>query len=148
MPRDRLDALIDDMRRLDGAAIVGALDEKTARLLRFAEFGTATAPPRPTLSTTTDRLTPAIFRTVQSKVAAAIEGKHTTGQEIVADVGRDLAEAVREQIDGNTPPELAESTKRSRRRRGKDLRTLVDSGDMMRGIGMLSSADPDAFRDE
>lgn len=148
--RDRLDNLIADLARLDGSAEVGALDPVNAQKLAWQEFGTRTIPPRPTLTVTTDALTPAIFRSIRRQVGEVIDGKGrgTTGQEIVGDVARDLGEEVQNAIDGNTPPELAASTKASRRRRGKDTRTLVDSGDMLRSIKVRTSADPRAFEDE
>lgn len=149
--RDALDRLIVDLARLDGAAEVGALDPETARKLSYSEFGTSRGvPPRPTLSVTTDRLRPAIDRSIRRQVAEVLDGKGrgVTGQEIVGDVGRNLAEEVRDAIGGDTQPALAPSTKASRRRRGKDERTLVDSGDMMRGIAVRTSSDPGAFKDE
>lgn len=149
--RDALDQMIVDLARLDGAAEVGALDPETARKLSYAEFGTRKGvPPRPVLTMTTDRLEKAMNRAVDRKVAEVLDGRGRglTGEEIVADVGRDLAEEVRNGIDGDTGEPLAESTKRSRRRRGKDTRTLVDSGDMMRGIKVRTSADPGGFTDD
>lgn len=147
--RDRIDNLISDLARLDGAAEVGALDPVNAQKLALSEFGTRTAPPRPTLSVTTDALTPAINRSIARQVGAVLDGKGrgTTGQEIVGDVARDLGEEVQNAIDGDTRPELALSTAASRRRRGKDTRTLVDSGDMLRSIKVRTSADPRAFED-
>lgn len=149
--RDALDKLIVDLARLDGAAEVGALDSETARKLSYAEFGTRKGvPPRPVLTTTTDRLEKAMNRAIDRRVGEVLDGRGRglTGEELVGDVGRDLAEEVRNEIDGDTGDELAASTKRSRRRRGKDTRTLVDSGDMMRGIKVRTSADPDGFSDD
>ena len=147
--RDRLDSLIADLARLDGSAEVGALDPVNAQKLAWQEFGTRTAPPRSTLTTTTDALTPAINRSIARQVGAVIDGngRGTTGQEIVGDVARTLGEEVQNAIDGNTPPALAPSTIASRRRRGKDTRTLVDSGDMLRSIKVRTSANPRAFED-
>lgn len=147
--RDRLDNLIADLARLDGAAEVGALDPVNAQKLAWQEFGTRTAPARPTLTVTTDAATPAIFRSIRRKVGEVMDGKGrgTTGQEIVGGVARDLAEQVRDAIDGDTPPELAESTKAARRRAGRDTRTLVNEGDMLRSIDVRTSADPRAFED-
>lgn len=147
MPDD-FDRLIRDLARCDGAAIVGALDEKNAKKLAFAEFGTKTAPPRPTLSVTTDRLAPAIDRKIRREIGAVLDGKGrgVTGREIVAEVARDLAEEVRHAIDGNTPPPLAASTLAKRRARGNpSTRTLVDTGEMMRSIDVQTSDDPRAF---
>lgn len=147
--RDRLDNLIADLARLDGAAEVGALDPVSAQKLAWQEFGTRTAPARPTLTVTTDAATPAIFRSIRRQVGAVMDGRGrgATGQEIVGDAGRDLAEQVRDAIDGDTPPELAESTKAARRRAGRDTRTLVDTGDMLRSIYVRTSSDPRAFED-
>lgn len=144
---DVLARLIRDLSRLRGSAAVGAVDEETARKLNFSEFGTPTAEPRPTISVATDAHRAAIFRAIERQVGAVMDGRGrgTTGQEIVADVGRDLAEVVREKVDSNVPPDLADSTKARRLRLGRDTRTLVDSGDMMRSIGVETSADPEAF---
>ena len=147
--RDRLDNLIADLARLDGAAEVGALDPVNAQKLAWQEFGTSRAPARPTLTVTTDAATPAIMRSIRRQVGEVMDGKGrgTTGQEIVGGVARDLAEQVRDAIDSDTPPELAESTKAARRRAGRDTRTLVDTGDMLRSIDVRTSADPRAFED-
>lgn len=142
---DALDRLIRDLARLDGAAEVGALDPETAKKLSFAETGTRLGvDPRPVLSRTTDRLRPAIERSIRRQVGEVLDGRGrgVTGQEIAADLGRDLAEEVQNAIDGDTPPPLAESTKAKRRREGKDERTLVDSGEMLRNIKSRAVADP------
>lgn len=147
--RDALDRLIADLARLDGAAEVGALDPENAQKLAWQEFGTRTAPARPTLTVATDAATPAIMRSIRRHVGEVMDGRGhgTTGEEIVGGVARDLAEQVREAIDGDTPPELAESTKAARRRAGRDTRTLVDTGDMLRSIDVRTSSDPRAFED-
>lgn len=146
---DALDLLIRDLKRLSGSAQVGALDEETARKLAFSEFGTVHAPTRPTLSAATDRAERDIFAAVDRKVAAVLTGKSRTGRAIVQDVGADLAEQVREEIGNNVPPPLAASTIRARQRRGNaDTRTLVDSGDMQRGIGVESKDGVGTWPDE
>jgi hypothetical protein len=148
---DALDKLVRDLGRLSGSAVVGVVDdEENATKLAYSEFGTHTAPPRPTLSVTTDRLTPAIERKMRREVAAVLDGKGrgVTGQEVVAGVARDLAEEVQNAVDGDTGPPLADSTKAQRRRAGQDTRTLVALGEMLRSITSKSSADPDDFRDE
>lgn len=148
---DALDNVIANLARFEGSAIVGALDPVNAQKLAWSEFGNkAGVPPRPTLSVTTDRLTPAIDRSIKRQVGEAIDGKGrgVTGQEIVGGIARDLAEEVRNAIDGNTAPALAPSTAASRRRRGKDTRTLVDEGDMLKSIDVRTSADPKAFADD
>ena len=145
---DLLDKILAGLRRLgDGAAVVGALDGVTATHLAYSEFGTVHAPARPTLSPATDEATASIMRSVQRQVTDVLDGRGrgTTAQEVVAGPARDLAELVRDRIDGNTQPDLAASTKAARRRTGRDTRTLVDTGDMMRGIAVESSDDPDAF---
>lgn len=131
---DALDILLRDMGRLDASVAVGAHDEETARKLAYAEFGTVHAPARPTLSAVTDRAERTIGDALTRKVAAIFDGHSRLGVGIVRGVGDDLAELVREEIDNNAPPPLAPSTVASRRRRGKDDRTLVDTGAMMRGI--------------
>jgi len=53
---DAFDQLIRDVSRLSASAVVGAVDdEENATKLAYSEFGTRTAPPRPTLSAATDR---------------------------------------------------------------------------------------------
>jgi hypothetical protein len=135
--KDGWDAVMTGVGRLTAVAEVGALDEKNAQKLAWAEFGTVTAPPRPTLTVTTDRLRPAIARAIQREVGDVLDGKGrgVTGQEILGDVGEALAEEVQHAIDGNTPPlPLAPSTLATRRRRGQGDRTLVATGEMMRSI--------------
>lgn len=150
-PRDAFDRILADLGRFSGAARVGALDEENALKLSYAEFGTTRGvPPRPTLSVTTDRLRRPIERAIDRQVGAVLDGRGrgTTGQEIMADVGRDLAEATQDAIDGDTPPPLAPSTAATRRREGKDTRTLVDEGDMLRSIQVEASADPRAWEND
>lgn len=144
------DAVALGLGQLTGAAVVGALDEENAQKLAFSEFGTSTVPPRPTLSVTTDRLAPAIDRKVRREVGLVLDGKGrgVTGQEVVADVGRDLAEEVQGAIDGNVQPPLAPSTLAARRRRGQSDRTLVASGDMLRNIKVQTSDRLDGLRDD
>lgn len=139
---DPLDLLLRNLQRLNAATAVGAHDEENARKLAYSEFGSAVEPSqtregaviRPTLSAVTDRSERAISAAIDRKVAAVLDGKTRTGVAIMQDVGADLAEMVREEIGNNTPPPLAPSTVASRRRRGKDERTLVDSGDMQVSI--------------
>lgn len=145
---DDFDRVTRDLARMNGSAIVGALDETTAQKLAWSEFGTHTAPARPTLSVTTDRLVGAIDRKIQRELAAVLDGRGggVIGQEVLAEVARDLAEETRNAIDGNTPPALAASTLAKRRARGNtSTRTLVDTGEMRSGIGVQTSADPNAF---
>lgn len=144
------DELVRNVGHISGSAIVGALDEENAKHLFWAEFGTPTSDPRPTLSVTTDRLRPAIDRAIKADVQAVLDGRGrgVTGQEVMADVGRDLAEEVQNAIDGNVPPPLAKSTLAARRRRGQGDRTLVASGEMLRSIRVETSADPDGLNDE
>ena len=144
------DQVLRGVGGLSASAVVGALDEENAQKLSWAETGTLTAPPRPTLTVTTDRLRPAINRAIQADVQAVLAGKGrgVTGQEVLADVGRDLAEEVQHAIDGNTQPPLAASTLRQRRRRGQGDRTLVATGEMLRSIKVETSADPNGMKDE
>lgn len=147
---DALSRLLASLRRLDGAAVVGALDPENARKLAWAETGTPTSDPRPTLSVTTDRLRPAIERSLRRQVGEVLDGKGrgVTGEEIVRGLAGDLREEVVAAIANNTPPPLAESTKADRRRRGLGTQTLVAEGDMMRSIKVASSSDPDAFKED
>lgn len=124
------------MSRLTARARVGALDEENATKLAYQEFGTETAPARPTLSATTDRAEADINAAIKRRVLGVIDSKRTvTGETILAEVGGMLAEQVIEAIDNNTPPALAPSTLAARRSRGNDsTRTLVDTGDMREHI--------------
>lgn len=133
---DALDQLIRDLSRLDARARVGSLDEENATKLAYQEFGTATAPPRPTLSAATDRAEGDIARAIDRRVAQVIAGQRTmTGKTLLGEVAGMLQEQVVEAIDGNTPPELAPSTLAARRRRGNEsTRTLVDTGAMKASI--------------
>lgn len=147
---DPLDRLIRDLARLDASARVGALDEKNASHLHWAEFGTRTAPPRPTVSVATDKARASIERAVAKRVGEVFDGKAgtTTGRDILEKVGGDLAEQIQETIDSNVQPALAKSTLAARRRAAQGDRTLVASSDMMRSIKVESSSDPDRWRDE
>lgn len=135
---DALDQLIRDVSRLSASAVVGAVDdEKNATKLAYSEFGTRTAPPRPTLSAATDRLARPIGDAIKRRVVAVLSASRTmTGETILAEVGGMLAEEVRDAIDGNTPPNpLAASSLAGRRRRGVfTTRTLVDTGKMRLAI--------------
>lgn len=133
---DALDALIARMSRLPASAQVGALDEENAQKLARQEFGTRTAPMRPTLSAATDRAEGAINRAIARRVGMVIDGADARdGEVLLGEVGEMLAEEVRDAIDNNTPPPLAPSTIANRRRRGNEsTRTLVDSGKMRLSI--------------
>jgi hypothetical protein len=142
--KDVLDRLIVDLSRASGSAIVGVIDdEENASHLFWAEFGTTRGePPRPTLTVTTDRLAPAIFRAERAALGRILDGKdhHSTGQEILADVGRDLAEEVQDAIDNNPAPPLAASTLAARRRAGQGDRSLVATGEMRKSITVKTAA--------
>jgi hypothetical protein len=134
---DAFDQLIRDVSRLSASAVVGAVnDEENASKLAYQEFGTRTAPPRPTLSAATDRLARPISDAIKRRLVAVLSAQRTmTGETILAEVGGMLAEEVRDAIDGNTPPPLAPSTLADRRRRGNfSARTLVDTGKMRLAI--------------
>lgn len=147
---DPLDRLIRDLGRLDASARVGALDEKNASHLHWAEFGTRRGePPRPTVSVATDKARASIERAVAKRVGDAFDGKSSaTGRDVLQKVGDDLAELIQEQIDSNTQPALAKSTLAARRRAGQGDRTLVASGEMLRNIKVETSSDPDRWRDD
>lgn len=134
---DAFDQLIRDVSRLSASAVVGVVDdEENATKLAYQEFGTRTAPPRPTLSAATDRLARPINDAIKRRVVAVLSSSRTmTGETILGEVGGMLAEEVRNAIDGNTPPPLAPSTLAARRRRGNfSARTLVDTGKMRLSI--------------
>lgn len=140
---DPLDLLIRDLSRLDARARVGALDEENATKLLFNEFGTLHAPPRPTLSATTDRAEGDIHAAIKRRLLGVIDSTRTIdGKTILAEVGGMLAEQVKEAIGNNTPPNpLAPSTLAARRRRGNEsTRTLVDTGDMQASITVETKA--------
>lgn len=134
---DALDLLIRDFGRLSATAVVGTIDdEENATHLAYSEFGTRTAPPRPTLSAATDRLARPINDAITRRLQGVIDVSRTmTGEAILAEVGDMLADEVRDAIDGNTAPPLAPSTLAARRRRGNfSARTLVDTGKMRLSI--------------
>lgn len=148
---DPLDRLIRDLARLDASARVGALDEKNASKLAWAEFGTRTGePPRPTISVATDKARTSIERAVAKRVGDVFDGKSSaTGRDVLQKVGDDLAELIQEQIDSNTQPALAKSTLAARRRAGiTGDRTLVASGEMLRNIKVETSSEPNRWRDD
>jgi hypothetical protein len=150
--KDDLDRLIVNLGRASGSAIVGVIDdEENASHLFWAEFGTTRGePPRPTLTVTTDRLAPAIFRAERAALVRILDGKdhHTTGQEILADVGRDLAEEVQQAIDNDPAPPLAASTLAARRRAGQGDRALVATGEMMRAVRAKTDSKVDGLDEE
>ena len=146
---DAFDRLVADMKRLEGRARVGALDERNAEVLSFSEFGTVNEPPRPTLSAAFDQTEPAMRRAIDRKIGAVIDGKSEAGgRRILSEVGEDFAEVVREAIDSNVPPENAPSTLAAKRRKGQGDRTLVATGEMRRSITVESKSDTKAWQDE
>jgi hypothetical protein len=146
---DAFDRLVADMRRLDGRARVGALDEANAQKLAFSEFGTTTAPPRPTISAAFDRAEATLRRAIDRKIGAVIDGtSEASGRGILSAVGEDFAELTREEIDNNTPPENAPSTLAAKARKGQGDRTLVASGEMRDGIAVESKSDSKPWQDE
>ena len=145
---DAFDQLIRDVSRLSASAVVGVIDdEENATHLDWAERGTPTSKPRPTLSAATDRLARPINDAIKRRVVDVLSAKRTmTGETILAEVGSMLAEEVRDAIDGNTPPNpLAASTLAARRRRGVfTTRTLVDTGTMRLAIKVDTKPGADA----
>ena len=141
MPDD-FDRLLADLRRLDARARVGALDETNAQKLAYSEFGTVTEPPRPTITAAFDRTKATMRRVIDRDIGAVIDGKSEAGgRRILSEVGEDFAEVVREEIDNNTPPPLADSTVAQKRRKGQSDRTLVATGEMRESITVESKAD-------
>ena len=134
---DAFDQLIRDVSRLSASAVVGVVDdEENATHLDWAERGTPTSKPRPTLSAATDRLARPINDAIRRRLVDVLSVKRTmTGETILREVGGMLAEEVRDAIDGNTAPSLAPSTLAARRKRGNfSARTLVDTGKMRLAI--------------
>ena len=129
---DRLDRLIGRLRHASATADVGIVDDPdNAQHLFWAEFGTITEPPRPTLSRAFDENERALERAIDRQVGDLIDGDITSGEAVLRKPAEDLAEAARENIDGNTQPPLAKSTIAARRGRGNmSDRTLVDTGKM------------------
>lgn len=146
---DAFDRLVADLARLNGTARVGALDEENATKLSYSEFGTTTEPPRPTLSATFDQSEAAMRRAIDKRIGAVLDGKSSaSGRVILSEVAEEEAELVREAIDGNTPPPLADSTLAARRRRGNDSdRSLVDTGRMLGSIRVESKNDTKPWDD-
>lgn len=148
MPDD-FDRLLADVRRLDGRARVGALDEANAQKLAFSEFGTVNEPPRPTISAAFDRAEATLRTAIDRKIGAVIDGtSEASGRGILSAVGEDFAELTREEIDNNTPPENAPSTLAAKARKGQGDRTLVASGEMRDGIAVESKSDSKPWQDE
>ena len=146
---DAFDRLLADFRRLDGRARVGALDEANAEKLAYAEFGTTTAPPRPTISAAFDRTEATMRRAIDRKIGAVIDGvSEAGGRVILSTVGEDFAEVVREEIDNNVPPENAPSTLAAKARKGQGDRTLVATGEMRGSITVESKSDSRPWQDE
>lgn len=142
---DAFDRLIADMKRLEGRARVGALDERNAEVLSFSEFGTVNEPPRPTLSAAFDQTEAAMRRAIDRRIGAVIDGKSEAGgRRILSEVGEDFAEVVREAIDGKNAP----STLAAKRRKGQGDRTLVATGEMRGSITVESKSDTKAWQDE
>lgn len=133
---DGLDNLIRLLGRLDASGRAGIMDdEENASKLTFAEFGTVTAPPRPTMGPAYDEqaITEALAGGMRRAVDGAARGGPSTldGQSIVGEAVEALADRIRGNIESNTPPPLAESTIRSRQARGNSsTATLIDTGKM------------------
>ncbi len=129
---DKLDRLIGRLRHASATADVGIVDDQeNAQHLFWAEFGTITEPPRPTLSRAYDQHDRALMRAIDRQVGDLIDGDITSGEAVLRKPAEDLAEAARENIDGNMQPPLAKSTLAARRRRGNTSEwTLVDTGKM------------------
>lgn len=152
---DDFDRLLADMRRLDGRARVGALDEVNAQKLQWAEFGTVDdegqtrEPARPTISAAFDRTQATMRRAIDRKIGAVIDGKSEAGgRRILSEVGEDFAEVVREEIDNNVPPVNAPSTLAAKRRAGQGDRTLVATGSMRDSIRVESKDDAKDWPEE
>ena len=146
---DAFDRLLADMRRLDGRARVGALDETNAQKLAYSEFGTVHEPPRPTISAAFDRAEATLRRAIDRRIGAVIDGaSEAGGRRILSEVGEDFAELTREEIDNNTPPENAPSTLAAKARKGQGDRTLVATGAMRDGIAVESKSDSKPWQDE
>lgn len=146
---DAFDRLLADVRRLDGRARVGALDEANAQKLAHSEFGTVTAPPRPTISAAFDRAEATLRRAIDRKIGAVIDGtSEAGGRRILSEVGEDFAELTREEIDNNVPPENAPSTLAAKARKGQGDRTLVATGEMRGSIAVESKSDSKPWQDE
>ncbi len=129
---DKLDRLIGRLRHASATADVGIVDDQeNAQHLFWAEFGTITEPPRPTLSRAYDQHERALTRSIDQRVGELIDGDITSGEAVLRKPAEDLAESARENIDGNKQPPLAKSTIAARRRHGNTSeRTLVDTGKM------------------
>lgn len=154
MPDD-FDRLLADMKRLDARARVGALDETNAQKLNWMEFGTIDEEgeqriqPRPTITAAFDRTKATMRRAIDRKIGAVIDGKSEAGgRRILSEVGEDFSEVVREEIDNNTPPPLADSTVAQKRRKGQSDRTLVATGEMRESIRVESKSDSGRWVDD
>jgi len=142
---DGLDALIRSLSSGSGsphgasgrAGILG--DEDNASKLLWAEFGTVTAPARPTLTRAYDGSEAAAVHGVREGLGRVVDAtsRGTVGSPMaaLAVAVDDIAEATRGAIRSNTPPPLSDSTIAARQSRGNSsTATLVDTGAMVAAV--------------
>lgn len=137
---DNTDKVRKVIRGVHGThAIAGIFSPDKAHLaerLSWQEFGT-TQPgsvQRQTVAPAFDKGEAAVVRALAEDLSDALDGT-LPAAEVPERMAITLAANIRERIESNTPPELAESTKAARRRRGNtSTQTLVDSGDMLGAI--------------
>jgi hypothetical protein len=124
---DDFDRLIRRLEKMNATAEIGAVDEKAAEKLAYAEYGTRTAPARPVLSETYDKSEGAIKRAIDNHLKKVIDGKQETGVQLLESVGEDLLEVVREEMQAGFGKSLKPSTIKGRRHRGNmDTTQLID----------------------
>jgi hypothetical protein len=134
--KDALDRLIATMARggAGGSGRAGIMgNAENASKLAFNEFGTVTAPARPTVRPAFDE------RELGDLAAASIDRQ--LGEESIdarATVGGlalDLEIKIKENIKSNTPPPLAQSTIDKRIANGNtSTATLIDTGEMLAAV--------------
>ena len=143
---DVLDRLVADFARGGASGRAGIFDdEDNASKLLWAEYGTVTAPARPTLTPAYDE--DAITREIEAGVDALLGGRGSAVS-VVTGAVESLADRVVRNIESNTPPALAESTIEARRSRGNmSTATLIDTGDMRGAVRSEAKRGDDGWQD-
>ena len=143
---DVLDRLVADFAKGGASGRAGIFDdEDNASKLLWAEYGTDTAPARPTLSPAYDE--EAVTREIEAGVDALLGGRGSAVS-VVSSAVESLADRVVKNIESNTPPALADSTIEARRSRGNmSTATLIDTGEMRDAVRSEAKRGDDGWGD-
>ena len=146
MMADILDRLVADFAKGGASGRAGIFDdEENASKLLWSEYGTNTAPARPTLTPAYDE--DAITREIEAGVDALLGGRGFAVS-VVSNTVESLAASVVKSIESNTPPALAESTIKARQARGNaSTATLIDTGDMRGAVRSEAKCGDDGWAD-